>query len=606
MKLPKPTTEQAAILKDKSRQKIVVAVPGSGKTTLLFQAINRALNNKHNCLLISFSKRATEENLLKVCNLFPIYKNQITVKTFDAFCHSVVVDNWEAIGYSKPPKFDQGFNADLFDSVYKLVIIKHQVKHLDKNNVRYVIEKSIRFQASIKGVINKSKHVELLPYCDEIKKIKSLYLKKRLDGGVFHYSEQVIQAHKFLKESESIVEQIVKTYPIILIDEVQDLSPTQLKIAILLASKAQQTYFVGDDAQSIYRFRGVASNNLDLLQNKLEHSKRFTLTKSFRCSIPVVNIATKIRSKISDVTPIEMISDKKASKPTLMTFKNEDTQYKYIATQIKLLKDEGVSYSNIAIISRLHRNLTQLQRQLENKRINVKSKYTEDDEQTDIEVTYTILITFLKLVHEGYNEDYVATVFVYLGIEAIDDYYGYIDHELSSKNKSARRHKNEMLKSFAAALKKSTSAKSLESKIKPIIAFLIKDCKSNNTYYLNSHLAQALVTSRNSTDLASLIQTLETKRFESESCVSLLTVHASKGLEFDHIFLVDSDNSNFPYQHSILHHDNKNDELKLFYVAITRSKKTVFLTSIVDCNVKPTNFITSIANWKNYIDYNKI
>lgn len=604
MKLPKPTKEQAEILQDQAQCKIVIAVPGSGKTTLLFQAIKRAIENENcNSLLISFTKRATKENLLKVSNLFPLHKNKITVKTFDAFCHGVIVENWKAIGYSKPPKFDSGFNSDLLDSVYKNVIKKHSFESLDKTRAKEVIEKAIRFQTTIKRIIKRKKYDDLSTYYDVLNKIRNLYLNKRLDEGVFHYSEQVIQTYKLLSNSESFLEKIVKKYPIILVDEVQDLSPKQLQIASLLASKAQQIYFVGDDAQSIYRFRGVEANNFDKLQPKLPHSKCFTLSQSFRCSIPVVNFASQIRDNIDDVTQIEITSNKKGPKPSLLVFKNENAQYKYIASRIKELNDDCVPYSDIAIISRLHKNLTHLQRQLETQNISVKSKYTEDENQTDIEVIFLILIKILKLINEGYNEDYVASIFNYLGIEDTQVHYDYISAEISSKNKAARKHENVILKSFSACLIKSIKAKSLESKTEVVIRFLIKHYQKYNKHYIKAHLSQALVLSKNTKDLSSLIKTLEQKKFEREDCVSLLTVHASKGLEFDYVFFVDCDTFNFPYKHSILHHDNANDELKLFYVAITRAKKSLCITLVVDDSLQITSFITDVDDWKRYIKY---
>jgi len=477
MILPKPTLEQETILNDNSRCKLVVAVPGSGKTTLLFQAIENIANS--DCLLISFTKRTTEENLLKVERFFPLRTNNITVKTFDAFCHSVIVKNWEEAGYSKRPFFDQGFNDELFDDVYKKEARKLSVKSLDQDAIKKVIETSIRFQTTIKKAIKKLNYSGLLDHYNALKKIKTLYLKIRLEEGLFHYSEQVIQTYKLLLKSESVLDKIIKTYPIILIDEVQDLSPTQLKIAILLASKAQQTYFVGDDAQSIYGFRGVEGNNFNLLEGKIEHCKRFTLTQSFRCSIPIVNLASKIRSHIEDVTQIDMVSNKKGEKPSLIAFENEYSQYKYIASEIKRLKKEGVSYSDIAVISRLHTNITKLQRQLESQKIAVKTRYTEDSESFNIDDIFQAMISIFRLINNGFSEAIVYNVFCHLSIEGDKEHYEYICNEMESRNKQARKHQNKILQAFASCLIKATKAASLESKTSAVISFIIKYYKKH-------------------------------------------------------------------------------------------------------------------------------
>ena len=122
MKLPKPTTEQAVILKDKAPCKIVVAVPGSGKTTLLFQAIQRKLKNKQDkCILVSFTKRVEAENILKVEQYFPQHKNNIKIQTFDSFCNRIIRDYWKIAGYLKQPEFDTAFDDTLFLHAYSKV-----------------------------------------------------------------------------------------------------------------------------------------------------------------------------------------------------------------------------------------------------------------------------------------------------------------------------------------------------------------------------------------------------------------------------------------------------------------------------------------------------
>lgn len=100
-------------------------------------------------------------------------------------------------------------------------------------------------------------------------------------------------------------------------------------------------------------------------------------------------------------------------------------------------------------------------------------------------------------------------------------------------------------------------------------------------------------------DISSLIDALTKQhlpRFESEECVSLLTAHASKGLEFDYIFIVDCDNTHFPYKHFNQQNNNENDELKLLYVALTRSKKSLNITFVKNSKHKATKYLKEMNN----------
>ena len=604
MKLPKPTTEQAAILKDKTPCKIVVAVPGSGKTTLLFHAAKNELQKDGNCLLVSFTKRVETENRIKVEKLFPQHKKNIKVQTFDSFCNNVLVDNWEAAGYSKSPKFESGFDTELFSSVITSTVDNKIQKQIDFSLANKIIERAIRQQTTIKRLLSNPKYSTLKPYYETLKRIKNKYLKRRREAGAIHYSEQVIQCYKLLSNPKTsyILDNLLDYYSLILVDELQDLSPTQLKIALLL-SKAKQSYFVGDDAQCIYKFRGVETTNFNTLERKTEHSKRFCLSLSHRCTIPVTAFASRIRATIKDVTAIPMQSHKEGDKPTLITFNNEKGQYTYIAEQIQSLVTNGETYSDIAIIARHHDSLAKLQRFLQPHHIPFNTKYTEDEEQPDIETLYHVVLNVLKLLENGYQEDYIAEVLVFLDVEPTKADYVYLENELTSTNKHVRAYKHPQVKSFASTLLKAKKLQLLPDQIKVIIEFVSSQYKKHIKHYIKSHLTFILVSSKKTETISNLIHFIEALPSYNQDSVSLLTVHASKGLEFSHVFVIDCNDEKFPYQHSQLHYDDVNDELKLFYVAITRCSETLTLTLVEDQYSTITPFVTNLKHWKKSLGY---
>lgn len=607
MKLPKPTTEQAAILKDKAPCKIVVAVPGSGKTTLLFQAAKQALQKNGTCLLVSFTKRVEAENRLKARRYFPQHKNKIKVQTFDSFCNNVLVDNWKAAGYLKQPKFENGFDTELFDSIFTSTVDKKIQNQIDASLASKIVERAIRQQTAIKRLLLKTKYYSLKPHYDIVNQLKNRYLKRRRETGAIHYSEQVITCYKLLSNPKTryILDNLLDCYSLILVDELQDLSPTQLKIAVLL-SQAKQSYYVGDDAQCIYKFRGVETTNFNTLESNTADSKRLSLSLSHRCTIPVTQFASRIRDTIKDVTAIPMQSNKEGDKPRLVSFKNERDQYTYIAEQIQLLVQNKVSYSDIAVIARKHESLAKLQRFLQPNHIPFNTKYTEDEEQPDIETIYHVIINILKLLENGYQEDYISEVLIFLNVEASDADYIYLENELSSTNKHVRAYQNPLVKSFASTLLKANNQDLIQDKLKFIVEFVIGQYEDKIKHYINSHLSFIHLESKKTANIPSLIEFVEDLYFNYQNSVSLLTVHASKGLEFKHVFVIDCNDEKFPYQHSKSHYDNVNDERKVFYVAITRSSGTLTLTLVENQENTITPFVTDLKYWKKSIEYRTI
>lgn len=208
-RLPKPTPEQAAILRSKKQCKIVVAVPGAGKTTMLLQAIQQHYRNNHTeCLFISFSRKSTAENVEKIQRYFPSHIHQITVSTFDSFCYRVLHENWELAGYAKEPYFDRSFDPKLFTQAYEAVASK-TTNFISMETAESVIRTSIFKHYSIKKAITKESTVGLTDYLKALRSIKQRYIKLRKNNGAIHFSEQVSECSKLLRAQPELITDLV-------------------------------------------------------------------------------------------------------------------------------------------------------------------------------------------------------------------------------------------------------------------------------------------------------------------------------------------------------------------------------------------------------------
>ncbi len=601
--LPKPSKAQYDILNDKAKCKLVIASPGSGKTTLLLQAIQQYYkNNNGNCLFISYSRMSTADNSDKVQNYFANHQQNIRVQTFDSFCNNIITQHWRIAGYSKKPVFGNAFDQELLNVSYN-EFVKREV--IDENiayaEVIRIIENSILKQCSIKQSINELFNNHYLQHTKYLSKVRRHYLECRRRHGIFYYNEQVFECYRLLNQNDELLKLVTDCYSLVLIDEIQDMSPEQLKIAMLLSQSAEQTVLVGDDAQCIFTFRGVAPTNFKKIIQCVDGCKEFFLTLTYRCTNPIAHLASMIRNQIEDVKTIRMDAIKEGSKPTLIGFQNQRAQYTFVAKHILELNKTDSAYSDIAIIARKHESLCQVQRLLQQNKIPFKTKYTADEEVT-LEGILNIVITLYKLFSSCFETELVQVIFDFLKIDQLSENFDYVRNELLSRKKKATSHSNKHLKLFGNFIRKMSYADSLETKIVFITEFVWQQFKKDKKYYFQSHLTHVNLLARNIADENELMTAIQNIYHEDDVAVTLLTAHASKGLEFGVVFIIDADDCNFPFQYSKKHFDAVNNERKLFYVAISRCKHTLIICSQDHEQVQFTNFITDLEDYTKLVD----
>jgi DNA helicase-2/ATP-dependent DNA helicase PcrA len=604
--LPKPTAEQQAILRSERQCKLVVAVPGSGKTTLLFQAIQQHIKaNKGRCLMLTFSKKSDTDNQKKSEALFANKDDLIDIRTFDSFCYKVVTDHWREAGYSKKPKFDNDFQVELLKKVYDSIKKKSVKDKLPYKAVLELLQKKYKSIEHFKKYLKHYKGGKFLQSYKGFIQIKIRFFEQKKRNAILDFELQVSGCYRVLKNYPEVLQEITNKFGLILIDEVQDLSPTEMKIAILLAQSATRSILVGDDAQSIYAFRGVTGNNLHLLTTKVANTVTYNLTQTHRCTKQVALLASIIRSNIEGVSHIEMRSEKEGDKPRFVGFKNHGAQYDWVADYIVTLHEQGIQYSEIAIIARKNESLAQVQRKLQARNIRFNSKYYTGQEGLEKELD--AVVNLLRLLQGNVDDDVILPLFMFFNIAPTDDYLKHVYDELKSKTVKAQETDCKELKALGNLIRRAYGKKSLETKCHHIIELLLKRFKATLKYYLKSHLTHFTMRSRQVSNTEALIEEIITHRntvHDGANSVSLVTAHSSKGLEFKVVFLVDADQSMFPYIHSQTHSDDPNDELKLFYVAITRCSQSLILSCVKnkEQDRRPTEFVSKLNQIKRVMD----
>lgn len=601
-KLPVATTEQQLILDHKANRKVVIAVPGAGKTTLLLQSIK----SNESCLFLSFSKKCRADNQAKVKQYLPL-QFPVEVHTLDSFCFNVVAKHQELAGYKNSLQFDNDFDEKLLSTLYAA----SDLKTIDYDILIKVLKLSLAGHTLSKSI--KQFGVDYANY-KAIQSLRGQYLTSRRTAGFISYGEQIKSCLQLFKNHQELMASVTAQFDLLLVDELQDLNKDRMDIVILLAKGIKKSMVVGDDAQSIFKFAGAEDNNFTRIL-KLG-AVQFELTQTHRCTIPVASLASFVRGNIRGVTQIKMWSAKEGQKVKLRGFDSPHKQYDYVAESILSLAKRGVSFNDVVVLARHHECLQKVQEQLIKQGVAYHTRYSEreslnDDSDSSVNCSddyirpfVDIFCDILSLVHYGYDHDCALRVLVFFDISACDQSFVYVESELLCKRQEGKKTNIEGLKLLGNLFAKTRRSRSLESKANSIVEYIVNYFKGNEKYYMVFGLKVICLISKQASTVEELLSLAGKRVSDDDGIVSLRTAHVSKGLEFRHVFLVDADTNYFPYIHSKNSHDTENDELKLFYVAITRSIESLTICSVQNDQLNFTRFLTN-KSIKPFVHYKK-
>ena len=460
----------------------------------------------------------------------------------------------------------------------------------------------------------------------ELQKIYTQYQKKLIDCGRYDYDDMILMVLDKFKQDQNLLLEYQEKYQYLLVDEYQDTNTAQNEIINLLANYYDNPnlFVVGDDDQSIFRFQGAN------LENIYDFVKRFkplviTLKNNYRSHQTILDSADSVISKnINRITKYldnidkSLVSKVDFDKKPINLFASTsvlDENY-FVADTIKKLIKNNIKPSEIAVLFRNKTDVNNLLPVLDN--LNIKYNLSFGNNILD-DVKINQLITLLKFIENPTTDENLFQIlsFDFLKINSFD-LYNYFRHQKENKKiqkflkKIARSHKilqnynldnffNKIIRKFGI-LKKIIKDRDYES------------LQKFNTFY---HELKTLSFEKN-ISLAEFLHRLDVYKenniaietedtINADNKINLFTVHKAKGLEFEHVFIMNlTDNrwgggyqrTKIKLPYGILKYeisksvgDSSEDDRRLFYVALTRAKKEVYLSYSSEI---PSQFIAEI------------
>lgn len=597
------TDKQKSIVNHIDGSLLVIAGPGSGKTRVLTERVTNLLNiGKRKILALTFSNKAAEEISERVQhNIDEELHENILVGTIHSFCLDVVLNRGNLIGLPN--------GMVIFESeADKLEIMKKVINEIPEISQEFYVsnEKHAMLKRYLKQISEyKQKFIAPEVLLDsnyendiEFAKIYEIYNNMMLSQRALDFDDILFYAYRIFTERPQIAKNYTRLYKYIFVDEAQDLNEAQYKVIKALCTDFENLMLVGDPAQSIYGFNG---SNSDFMTDNFKRDFKpveYKLIENFRSTKVIIEAAKKIQKGVdsSAVYPLE-------GELSVHAFSNEDLEAEWILKSILKLVENGnkwieneVAYESIAVIARNRYVLGKTQELLLANSIPVNQGATSRSVESEsiaikiFEAGLRVIINPYDNVH--YNQilgllKYKEKLSVTNDLNYLDllmslntDFMEkkYVESFLAVKNAWEVLLQNE--ESFSKALKK-INEYIVKSK------YEISDEQENEQYLIqkdiemwkehwSKYCSQSVAGQRTLSHFRNQVSLGKTQT-HSNSGVSLLTVHMSKGLEFDIVFLIGLNEGTFPDFRAKNIKEQK-EELNNMFVALTRARRVCYLT----------------------------
>jgi DNA helicase-2/ATP-dependent DNA helicase PcrA len=619
--------EQHAVVMHPRGPMLVLAGAGTGKTRTVTYRVARLIETgvrPENIVLLTFTNKAAREMMRRVEFLIGRNIQGLWGGTFHHIGNMVLRRHCHLIGYKEGFSIlDREDSKDLFDIC--LGEKKKRETFLPKGSVFCEIYSLMKNTGTGIDELLPFRFTHFVNAGDEIKHTISLYERKKHTLNLMDFDDLLTNWKKVLRERDDILEYYASKFTHILVDEYQDTNTLQAEIVDLLSSRNRNIMAVGDDAQSIYSFRGADFKNILKFPERYPDVTIFNLTTNYRSSPEILHLANQsiihnVRQFQKKLNSIKGPGDVPGLFPLRDTFQQAD----FIAQRVLECHAEGASLDELAVLYRSHYQSMELQMELQRRSIpfEVRSglKFFEQAHIKDI-------LSFLRVITNPYDElSWKRIVKLIPGIGNITA--GKLWHSMSTSGspldaifQGARLVPKKALEAFSLfldlikILKGGTGRGDALEPSRAIDHILRKGYED----YLYNHypnaedriedIEQMTRFAHKYTSLEQFISELSLQsasggevedREEDRERLILSTVHQAKGLEWDTVFVIGLNDGRFPSSRS-LKTDYEEEERRLFYVAVTRAKDNLYLCYPITSEewhgigfLKPSRFIKEL------------
>lgn len=599
---------------------LILAGAGSGKTRVLTTKVAYLVKEKDihpgNILAITFTNKAAKEMKERIFSLIGKDAFNIQISTFHSFGLKILKENYKTLGYDK--------NFTILDSDDSLTVVKKIIKDLNIDSNKYN-PKAIRNTISN----NKNEMIDSVSFekyvhndYDEVaKEVYIRYEKNLKSNNAIDFDDLLVLPIELFKKNKAILEAYQEKYKYIFIDEYQDTNEPQYLLSKMIGSKYKSITVVGDADQAIFTWRGANYRNILNFEKDYKDAKVVVLEENYRSTKRILKAANNVikNNKIRKEKNLWTENDEGTNITYYKAFDEKD-ESNYVVKEIKELLNKGISPNDICVLYRANAQSriveeAFLQNAISYKIVGSYAFYNRKEIKD--------LLAYLKLIYNNKDDVSLLRIINYpkrgIGNKAIENLsikanfenkslYEVIDSgkELDFKNiieeLKKESEKLSLTELIELVLEKSTIKMSLENEKTLEADIRLENLEEFKSITRNFEEREGIVSIGDFLDEISLVTDVSETDSSEEEKVTLMTMHAVKGLEFDYVFIVGLEEGLFPHQNSFDSADGLEEERRLAYVAITRAKKKLYIVNArsrmlygkVSSNV-PSRFINEIG-----------
>lgn len=606
---------------------LVLAGAGSGKTTVLVNRIAYMISEKHirpwNILAITFTNKAAREMKDRIERLLGDTAKDMWIGTFHSVCVRILRSCIDLLGYSR--------DFVIYDTADTKTVMKECLRELDIDEKSFPVRNVLSIISNAKNDLMDAATFENVYKSDYrmsiIAKIYYRYQTKLRKNNAVDFDDIILNAVKILSENPDVLSKYQDKFRYILVDEYQDTNNSQYLLINLLAQANRNLCVVGDDDQSIYKFRGANIGNILNFEDDYSDVQKITLDQNYRSTQNILDAANSVISNNKGRMGKSLwTSNGDGNKVFVYTGTNEYDEARYIARQIKKHFDEQGSFSDCAILYRTNAQSRVIEEMLMRESVPYKVlsglRFYDRKEIKDI-------IAYLRVVYNPNDDVSLARI--------INEPKRKIGNATLEKARNIAREKETSLydvishaddyPEFKTAIKKLLSfSEIIQSLIKLKDTVTIEDLTGrilNDTGYMPALVMEDTTESKtrieNLGEFISVITEFEKNEEtgntlgeflenislvsdidgydENEDSAVLMTIHSAKGLEFPIVFLSGLEEGLFPGMRSMESDDDIEEERRLCYVAITRAKEQLYITKTISRTIHGKTMPTTASRF---------
>ena len=587
---------------------LILAGAGSGKTTVLVNRVEHIISSHlatpWQVLAITFTNKAAGELRERLVRAIGEEANDIWAYTFHSCCSRILRRFGEKIGYTN--------HFTIYDTDDSRRVMKQCQKQLG-------IEDKLINHKSILAEISRAKDSLISPEeykqtaQNDFRKSKiaecyELYQAQLKKSDAMDFDDIIFNTVKLLEENEDVRNLYQTQFKYVMVDEYQDTNHAQYVLTSLLADKYKNICVVGDDDQSIYRFRGATIENILSFENHYKGAKVIRLEENYRSTQNILDGANAVISHNKNRKGKTLFTRSgSGDKIVYKTVMSESEESQYIIDEIVKNVNNGMKYSDHAILYRMNAQSRNLEVMLTKSGISHRiiggHRFFDRKEIKDI-VSYLAVINnpsdnvrlqrIINVPKRAIGDTMFANVLEIgagLGMSAFEVCERADEFQKTSRSASKLMNFTKMIRDFQECIENGMGLNDLLQEVLDVTKYLDYLQEEPETYEdrVNNikELSSMFIKYEEESEDANLSEFLEDVALisdidsynEDEDAVVLMTLHSAKGLEFPVVFIPGMEEGIFPGNQSMFSEEDLEEERRLAYVGITRAKKKLYLIS---------------------------